>query len=129
MTHYQPEIRFADIDAMGHVNNAVYFSYFEQARIHMFRHLIGDKWDWNTDGILVAHNEIDYKRPILLSDKIEIRTLCSRVGEKSFTIAYEVKCGEEICATGSSVLVCFNHPEQRTQAVPAGWREMLEKMM
>ena len=47
---YYPEIRFADIDAMGHVNNAVYFSYFEQARIHFFRQWIGLEWNWNEHG-------------------------------------------------------------------------------
>ena len=126
---YIPEIRFADIDAMGHVNNAVYFSYFEQARIHFFREMIGGKWNWTTDGILVAHNEIDYKMPVLLNDKIEINTWCSQIGQKSFTVHYEVKRGEETCSFGKSVLVCFNHAEKRTQEIPAIWREMLEKLV
>jgi acyl-CoA thioester hydrolase len=129
MTPYQPEIRFADIDAMGHVNNAVYFSYFEQARIHFFRQMIGAKWDWKSDGLLVAHNEIDYKLPILLNDKVQIIVGCNRIGEKSFTVTYTIVRGEEICATGASVLVCFNHKQQQTQAVPPIWREALEKLV
>lgn len=126
---YSPEIRFADIDAMGHVNNAVYFSYFEQARIHFFREMIGGKWDWTTDGILVAHNEIDYKMPVLLNDHIEIHTWCSQIGQKSFTVHYEVRRGEQICSSGKSVLVCFNHATQKTQEIPSIWRDMLVQLL
>ena len=127
-TPYTPEIRFADIDAMGHVNNAVYFTYFEQARIHFFKQMIGGKWDWTKDGILVAHSEIDYKMPILLNDKVEISTWCSEIGQKSFSVHYEVKRGDQLCSVGNSVLVCFNHAEKRTQEIPQVWREMLEKL-
>ena len=60
----QIQIRFADIDVMGHVNNAVYLSYFEMARVHYFKQILGEEWDWNSDGILLARNEIDYLSPI-----------------------------------------------------------------
>ncbi|MDA0882981.1 MAG: thioesterase family protein, partial [Bacteroidetes bacterium] len=49
---YEIEVRFRDIDAMGHVNNAVYLSYFEQARIGFFNAIVDDKWDWNKLGVL-----------------------------------------------------------------------------
>ncbi|MFN0032523.1 MAG: acyl-CoA thioesterase [Flavobacteriales bacterium] len=129
MNNYSPEIRFADIDAMGHVNNAVYFSYFEQARIHTFRQLVGLHWDWNADGLLVARNEIDYKRPLFLNDQVEIVTRCTVIGQKSFTITYQVNRGDELCASGTSVLVCYNHREHHTQQVPQAWRDALAAIM
>jgi acyl-CoA thioester hydrolase len=129
---YQPEIRISDIDAMGHVNNAVYFTYFEQARMHFFRQLVDDKWDWNRDGILVARNEVDYRMPILLHDKVVIEVYCNNIGTKSFTLSYVVKKqsehGEVICSTGASVLVCYNHSLHRTAEVPAPWREAFSKL-
>jgi acyl-CoA thioester hydrolase len=127
MTPYIPEIRFADIDAMGHVNNAVYFSYYEQARIHFFAQLIGGGWDWKRQGILVARNETDYIRPVLFNDKVEIQCTCQHVGTKSFTISYEIKRGEELCAKGSTVLVCFDYEKQVTIAIPAEWKEKMER--
>lgn len=114
-------IRFADIDAMGHVNNAIYFTYFEQARMAFFRERVGKIWDWTVDGIIVAHNEIDYKRPVLLQDDMRIILWVEKVGTKSFEVKYEVRVEEELCASGSSVLVCFNHKTQQTQAVPVEW--------
>ncbi len=126
---YSPEIRFADIDAMGHVNNSVYFTYFEQARIHFFNQIIGKLWNWQTQGILVARNEINYVRPVLLGDKVEIHSRCSHIGNKSFTLVYELKRGQELCATGTSVLVCYNHELKETMLVPEEWKAGLNRMI
>lgn len=125
---YSPEIRFADIDALGHVNNAVYLSYFEQARIHFFAHLIGKKWDWNQFGLLVAKNEIEYRIPVLLNDKVSIHVGCRHVGTKSFTLDYRVTVWREeqeiTAAEGASVLVSFDHTHGATTEIPAAWKEM-----
>ncbi|MBL0314982.1 MAG: acyl-CoA thioesterase [Flavobacteriales bacterium] len=122
---YTPEIRFADLDTMGHVNNAVYLSYCEQARIQFFRELINGKWDWKEHGILVARNEMNYARPIHLNDKLVIKTWCSHIGTKSFTLSYEFKVGEDVCSTGASVLVSFNHNTQKSDVIPELWRNKL----
>jgi acyl-CoA thioester hydrolase len=116
------EIRFADIDAMGHVNNAVYFSYFEQARMAYFKERVARIWDWNEDGVIVARNEIDYVFPVFLNDRMVIRFWVEHVGSKSFTVCYRVVVGERLCATGKSVLVCFNHKNKATQVLPEAWR-------
>ena len=116
------EIRFADIDAMGHVNNAVYFSYFEQARMVYFKERVARIWDWNEDGVIVARNEIDYVFPVFLNDRMVIRLWVEHVGSKSFTVCYRVVVGERLCATGKSVLVCFNHKNKATQVLPEAWR-------
>lgn len=128
---YTPEIRFSDIDAMGHVNNAVYLTYFEQARMHYFRELIG-RWDWRKHGVIVAHNEVDYKRPIFLSDKVEIHVFCQAMGTKSLTMSYKVlvkqKDGDVEACTGATVLVCFDHETQKTCPVPEEWKAPLQRI-
>jgi acyl-CoA thioester hydrolase len=116
------EIRFADIDAMGHVNNAVYFSYFEQARMAYFKERVARIWDWNEDGVIVARNEIDYIYPVFLNDRMNIRLWVDHVGSKSFSVCYRVVVGERLCAVGKSVLVCFNHKNKATQLLPEAWR-------
>ena len=88
---YQPEIRFVDIDAAGIVNNAVYFNYFEQSRIHFFVGIVGRKWDWNEAGMVVARHEIDYRLPILFNDDVRIITWIEEIGTKSMVAAYELK--------------------------------------
>lgn len=122
-------VRFADIDVMGHVNNAVYLSYFEEARIAFFEKLIGDNWNWTDHGILVARNEIDYKVPIVLSDRPRINTWCSRIGTTSLTIHYEVlierNSHELIACTGSTVIVCYDYRQKKTMEVPLEWRQRI----
>ena len=118
------EIRFADIDAMGHVNNAVYFSYFEQARMAYFKERVARIWNWNEDGVIVARNEIDYLYPVFLNDRMVIRLWVDHVGSKSFTVCYRVIVGERLCATGKSVLVCFNHKNKATQPLPEAWKSV-----
>jgi acyl-CoA thioester hydrolase len=129
---YQPEIRFSDIDAMGHVNNAVYLSYFEQARIHFFSQWLEQEWNWNTAGILVARNEVDYKKPLFLTDKVHISVAVQHIGTRSFTLLYKVERinngASDLCSTGASVLVCFNAQTQQTTPIPERWRAKLEAM-
>jgi len=124
---YQPEIRFSDIDALGHVNNAIYLTYFEQARIYYFGNLISEKWDWNKFGLLVARNEIEYKVPITLNDKVSIHLGCKHIGTKSFTLDYRVDIirGDMkiVACTGVSVMVSFDHQQNVTIVIPEIWRE------
>lgn len=115
---YTPEIRFVDIDAAGIVNNATYFNYFEQSRIHFFEPLLGKKWDWNAAGMVVARHEIDYRLPILFNDDVRIVTWVEHVGTKSMSAAYDVykQIGGkwELVAQAKTVLVSFDHRAGRT---------------
>lgn len=125
------EVRFADIDAMGHVNNAIYLSYFEQARMHFFAELIGGEWDWSKDGIVLGRNEVDYRHPVFLNDRVEVETRCEAVGDKSMTVSYEVYSygrsdKKTLCATGRSVLVGFDYERGVTCRIPDRWRQQLE---
>ncbi len=124
----QIEVRFKDLDALGHVNNAVYFTYFEQARIKFFAdHL--EQWNWAEQGLLLAHSEIDYLIPLYLNEKVTVDTWCSRLGRKSLPFMYEVfteKNGSRTkVASGSSVLVCYDYKEKCTIVIPEDWRSKL----
>ncbi len=123
------QIRFADVDKLGHVNNAVYLSYIELARLDFFKAVAGNI-NWDTEGIILARVEIDYKIPVLLEDKLYVKTWCSRLGTKSFDLMYSIitkNNGEEIeKAKAVSVLVCFNYSEQKSMLMPEQWRKWLE---
>lgn len=122
-------VRFCDIDVMGHVNNAVYLNYFEQARMAFFHDLIGSEWDWKKDGIILARNEVDYLLPLLLQEHVRIDTSVGRIGTKSLTLSYEVydetSEGRKVYARGSSVIVCFDFVTGQTCGVPELWRERM----
>lgn len=110
-------VRFRDCDMMGHVNNAVYLSYFEQARMHYFKEMVGEEWDYSKQGMLLVHNEITYLKPIFLNDKPEISLYLVELGTKSFTFGYEVQVNSEVVTTGKSKLVCFDFKENKSVPV------------
>ena len=122
------QVRFADLDVMGHVNNSVYLSYFEMTRVHYFKELVGTKWDWRKEGVLLVRNEIDYLKPILLNDEPEVYMSLEKIGEKSISLLYEIKINHEVYTKGRSVLVCFNSEEGKTIPVPRAMAEALEKL-
>jgi len=125
------QIRFKDVDALGHVNNANHLTYFEYARIRFFDDLVGGDIDWEQEGMILAHQEVSYKKPIYLRDTINVVTWFVKSGTTSFELGYEIvrterDGSETICATGSSVLVCYNYKEQKPIPVPTKW---LQKMI
>jgi acyl-CoA thioester hydrolase len=120
------QIRFKDVDAMGHVNNANHLTYFEYARIRFFDELIGEEIDWQQEGMILAQQQVSYKKPIFLKDAITVITWFVKSGTTSFELAYEIvrteKDGSEtLCATGSSVQVCYNYKQQKSIPVPTRW--------
>ncbi|MDA0729499.1 MAG: thioesterase family protein [Bacteroidetes bacterium] len=119
---YQPEIRFADVDAYGIVHNAMYIVYLEQARIHWWRQVVQDAWDWTEIGVLVAHHDIDYVNPLRLGDVVNVHCRVGEVGVKSIEVNYTLECQGQTIAKARTVLVCFDHRKRSTTQVPDAWR-------
>ena len=115
----QIQIRFADIDSMGHVNNAVYLSYFEFTRVYYFNEILGKNWDWESKGIILAHTELSFIKPIELNDEAFIEMEIGNIGTKSFTFHYIIRVDGEPTTKGSSTLVAFNTKLQESIAIPS----------
>ena len=122
------QVRFRDCDVMGHVNNAVYLSYFEQARMHYFQQMVGEEWDWKKNGIILVKNEVTYLKPILLTDVPEIHVYLKEIGNKSFTLYYKVFVEKKVVSTGQSKLVCFDFQTQKTVEVNPEMSKGLNKL-
>lgn len=122
------QIRFADIDVMGHVHNSVYLHYFERARMEFLYEMTGPDWDWKKYGLLLGRNEVDYLVPTRLTDIIRVETICSRSGTKSFDLEYEVirSTDQKVLAKGKSVMVCFDYLENKTIEIPTPWKPFLQ---
>lgn len=120
--HYKTQIpiRFADIDAFGHVNNAIYLTYFEIARSIYWKEVV--KWNWNSIGIIVRRSEIEYLKPIVLEDEIYAYVRTSRIGNSSFDIEYilvkKVNGKEEICTTGLTQCVTYDYHLKKSAPIP-----------
>ena len=122
------QVRFSDLDVLGHVNNTIYFSYFELARVHYFRELLGIDWDWRHHGIVLVKNEAEYVKSVLISHTPEVFVFTESIGIKSFTLAYELKVNGEVFVKGRSVQVCYNAETQQTIAIPEEMKSALMKL-
>lgn len=122
------EMRWSDCDMLGHVNNAVYLTYGEQARTFYCEKL---GWDWMTHGIILAKVEVNYRKPLLLHDKPFVYSRTSRTGNKSFDMEYvimdEKNETHEIVADMKATLVMLNYKTGITFPIPEEVREKIRK--
>ena len=123
------EVRYGDLDPQGHVNNAKFLTYFEQARINYFVHLgLLNKTQAFLDvGIIVADIQATFLAPVLFGYEVRVGVRVTRLGNKSLTVTYrmvESASGVEL-ATGSSVLVTFDYHKNETVPIPDVWREKI----
>jgi acyl-CoA thioester hydrolase len=120
-------IRFSDMDAYGHVNNAIYLTYFEIARSHYWKDVA--EWDWDKNGIILGRSEINYLKPITIRDEIACYVRTTRIGNSSFDVTYVlVKMapdGEEICTTGKTVCISYDYNANKSVPIPAAERQRI----
>ena len=117
---HRETVRFRDLDSMGHVNNAVFLTYMEQARIGF---LFGR--GATTNSIIIARVEIDYRSPVGLGDTVEVAVRCDRLGTKSFDLEYELRVGDRVVAEARSVQVFYDYDRREAAELPADWRQAL----
>ncbi len=120
------QVRWCDLDALGHVNNAVYLSYFELARLAYVNALLPgadlDPATWlpRDFPFILAQLEIHYRSPAVLTDRLQVSIHVSRVGRKSFVFEYaltDTNTGR-LVADGSSVQVYFDYTAGESRPVP-----------
>ena len=114
---HRERARFRDCDALGHVNNAVYSTYLEQARLSMLGKL---------DSFILARVEIDFLAQLRAGDELEIRTRCSRIGTKSFELEHEIWSDGTAAARGQSVLVAYDYARGESVPLPDEVRARLD---
>ncbi|MEJ7559872.1 MAG: thioesterase family protein [Pedobacter sp.] len=114
------ETRFVDFDMMGHVNNAVYFTYLEIARTRYWANAI--KWDWKKTGVIIAKASLDYIKPIFIDDVVHMYVRTSRIGTSSFDLEYlmvKMTNGKEVvCSQGKTVCVAFDYQTKSSTPIP-----------
>lgn len=104
------QVRYADLDTLGHVNNAAYLSYFELGRIEYLRNRLGH-FDLEDINFVIARIEIDFKKSILFHYPVSLRTSVERVGRTSLTFVQELfnRGNSEIFSTGKVTVVFIDH--------------------
>ena len=127
LTHPYPytvsiEVSFRDLDAMGHVNNAVYLTYIETARIKYLVELLGLK-SLQELPVIMAEATCTYKSPALFGEQLAVGVGIARFGAKSFDMAYQVAAADgRLVALARTVQVMYDYAAARTVAVPEDFR-------
>ncbi len=123
---HREQVRFRDVDGAGHVNNAVFLTYIESARIAFARHL-GLVRSLDELGMIVARVEMDFRSPIALGEEVDVGVRIPRLGTKSFGMDHALYAGDRLAAEATTVLVAYDYARRETMPLPERWRTALEQ--
>lgn len=132
--HVEIVVRFADTDAMGHVNNAVYLTYCEIARIRYWTDITGEPIHLGTTGaesLILAEARITYRAPAFHGEIVTVETRATRIGRTSFTLEHRLlACVEgevpRLVAISESVLVRYDYATARPAALSPAYVAAIE---
>lgn len=116
-------VRFRDMDALGHVNNAVYATYFEIVRGEYYHAVIGDAFE--EYGAVMVHLEIDYHAPLSRFDPVIARLDLADLGESSIRFEYALVSAGETAAAGETVQVVADPETGESVPIPGAWRDRM----
>ena len=123
-------VRFSDTDAMGHVNNARFLTYLEDARIALFRRFLEQGVSIIESGAIIARIEIDYVRPLLLRpEPVTVSVWVTAVGRSSFTLTYTIEQDGAVAARAVSVVVSYDYAAEAPRPLDDVQRGALEAFL
>jgi acyl-CoA thioester hydrolase len=127
--HHLVEVRYGDLDPQGHVNNAAFLTYMEQARVSYVQHLgLWRGGSFLDFGLILADVHVSYRAPILFGAAVRVGMGTTHLGNKSFHTAYCLEPdapGGQPYATGEAVMVMFDYRANRTVPIPENWRAVI----
>lgn len=124
------DVRYGDLDPQGHVNNANYLTYLEQARVSYIREL--GLWDGRSFleiGFILADVHIQYRAPILFGHQVQVGVRISRLGNKSLTMNYRIEdsqTGEDF-ANATTIQVAYDYRQRCSIPLPDQWRKTVSQ--
>lgn len=123
------QLRFNDVDVLGHVNNTIYFSFYDTGKAQYFQAARQRPIDWSHVDNVIANVNCNYLSPIFYQDQIEVLTRCEAIHEKSFKLLQmlvETRSGEikSVCET---VMVAYDPKRKVSIEVPDFWRKALSE--
>lgn len=125
--HVMPiQIRFNDVDKFGHVNNTIYFQFYDTAKTDYFAQVCRDV-NWEQVAIVVVKVEADFVSQIKAGDHIAARTRVTRVGNKSFQLEQDIidTDTQEVKCRCISVMVLYDLVSHSSMAFPEAWRQAI----
>jgi acyl-CoA thioester hydrolase len=121
------EVRFRDLDLLGHVNNVVYLTYMESARIAWWVRVTG-RPDLREVTMILARTEIDYRAPATYGDRLEVGVRCASMRRSSFVLEFRIAepGSGRLVAEARKVLVHYDYEAGRSTPIPPDLRERIK---
>jgi acyl-CoA thioester hydrolase len=119
-------IRWGDMDAMGHVNNTVYFRFMEQARIAWFEGLVPRGAAWRDTGIVIANASCNFKRAMSYPGTVDVNVYIGAPGGSSVATFYELVMEGQVYADGAATVVFVDMERQKPVRIPEPIRTRLQ---
>jgi len=123
---YHCAVRWSDMDAYGHVNNARFLTLYEEARVAMM--FTGAREVGLTSleaGVIIARHEVDYLRPVDYGDPVRIEMWIEDIRAARFTVAYELFDGEVLASRARTICAPYQLSEQRPRRLTEAERAFL----
>jgi acyl-CoA thioester hydrolase len=123
------EVRFSDLDALGHVNNAMYFTYFEIARLQYLRTVSGKPVTLADIRLVIVDAACRYRSPALLGEVLQIAVRVSHMRRSSFAFEYRIRDNVDgrLIAEARTIQTAFDHQTGRVVPISAGFRAQAER--
>ena len=128
---YKTPVAWGEMDALGHVNNIVYFRYFESARSDYFQKI--GVWESAREkgiGVILHSTSCRFKRPLTYPDTVTVGTRVTEIHADRFTMEYAVysHSGKCVAADGSGIIVVYDYRKNEKCKMPAEMRKKIEEL-
>ncbi|MDE6310695.1 MAG: acyl-CoA thioesterase [Muribaculaceae bacterium] len=127
--HFLPvQIRFNDIDVLGHLNNAIYLQFMDLGKTGYFRQFMdGGRFNWDTLGLVIANINIDFLAPSFIHEDLQVMTAVASIGNKSLVLDQRVASitTGEVKAVAKVTMVCYNTRTGSTETISDEWRHKI----
>lgn len=123
-------VAWGEMDAYQHVNNIVYFRYFETARIHYFERVRLMQGSFEGVGPILASTDCRFKFPLTFPDTVAVGARVVRIDDDRFTMEYRVvsERADRVAAEGRGVIVTYRYAERKKAPVPEELRAAIEAL-
>ncbi|MBN1537565.1 MAG: acyl-CoA thioesterase [Anaerolineales bacterium] len=126
---YHPiEVRYGDLDPQGHLNNAKYLTYMEQARLQYTRHLgLWNSGSFLDVGVIMADVQLTFRAPVEFGTPVRVGVRIAQLGNKSLHVEQVIENARDgqVYANGRVVLVAFDYRSQQSVPIPEKWRKAI----
>lgn len=122
------QIRFSDIDRLGHVNNSIYNQYLDVARLDYINQTIRKYTDWDSKTVVLVHVECDFLQSTLITDTVYVTTQVLKTGNRSITMSQQIVDDKgSVKVKSLSVLSTLDVKTGESFPLPDEWRMAVEQ--